>query len=88
MALVSPRIKIMSEGILYDFSPRQIEILSKKVIKIPAEPDWKTSQALTSLLGKRMIRKTKGEYVRTSLGLTILEKLRARDKKNKKAKER
>lgn len=77
---MTKKVKITIEGTLYDISHEMFELLTKKSFKVPESPDWPMIQRVNGLIAKKLLRKVKGEYLRTTLGTKMFEMVSKRNK--------
>lgn len=74
------RYIVTREGIKYDLSPGQFELLAKKSFKVRKldQFNWTYQQRINGLCNKWLFRQIKGTYERTKLGTEIYKILSAR----------
>ena len=77
------RYTTTKDGIKYNFSQGQFDILSQKSFKIKKVLDWNREQQIESLISKRLFTKKDQIIRRTNLGDMIFDKILHQKSKSK-----
>lgn len=75
-------VTLEGTGLKFDLSPGQVEMLSKKSIRLKKDAPWQIQQRMNGLLIKglfiEVIGKVVGKYSRSELGSQVYKVLKAR----------